>query len=76
MYFKTMVIQTIYVFYCHSCGKVIFVRDIRSSGMSNVADIKCGGKKELCIQPLSASGWCLAVQRWERRKVEERRGGI
>ena len=40
-----MVIQTIYVFYCHSCGKVIFVRDIRSSGMSNVADIKCGGKK-------------------------------
>lgn len=32
--------------------------------------------KELCIQPLSTSGWGLAVQRWERRKVEERRGGI
>lgn len=36
-----MVIQTIYVFYCHSHRKVIFVGDIRSSDMSNVADIKC-----------------------------------
>lgn len=45
MYFKTMVIQKIYVFYCHSHRKVIFVGDIRSSDVSNVADIKCGGKK-------------------------------
>lgn len=40
-----MVIQTIYAFCCHGRGKVIFVGDIRSSGVSNVADIKCGEKK-------------------------------